>query len=183
MKGTIFAAAALLVVTGLAQVETQSATSAGETVPRAAPQQSTAAASAAQGVVDRYCVTCHNGRMRTGGLALDALKVSDAHGDTQTWEKVVRKVRTGMMPPSGAPRPDRATLDSFAATVEGTIDRAAASAPNPGAPSSIASIAPNTATPYATSSICPSTRRRSSRETIRAKASTTWPACSACHPP
>src|SRR6185503_15589256 len=47
---------------------------------------------------------------------------------------VVRKVRTGMMPPSGAPQPDRATLDGFAASIESTIDRAARTAPNPGAP-------------------------------------------------
>ena len=87
-----------------------------------------------QAVVDRYCVTCHNGRTRTGGLVLDTLKVTDAASDAQAWEKVVRKVRTGMMPPSGAPRPDRATLDSFATTIESTIDRAAAAAPDPGAP-------------------------------------------------
>ena len=88
----------------------------------------------AQAVADRYCVTCHNPRMKAGGLALDALKVADAAREPQTWEKVIRKVRTGMMPPGGAPRPDRATLDRFAAQVEGTIDRAAAAAPNPGAP-------------------------------------------------
>ena len=126
MKGTIFAAAALLFVAGLTQVETQ-------TVP--APQARAAAASSgAQGVVDRYCETCHNGRTRAGGLALDTLTVADAHRESQTWEKVVRKLRTGMMPPSGAPRPDRATLDSLAATVENALDRAAAAAPNPGAP-------------------------------------------------
>ena len=85
-------------------------------------------------MLDRYCVTCHNARLRTGGLALDALNVANAGREPETWEKVVRKVRTGMMPPSGAPRPDRATLDRFAAAVEDTIDRAAAAAPNPGAP-------------------------------------------------
>jgi mono/diheme cytochrome c family protein len=88
----------------------------------------------AQAVADRYCVTCHNPRMKAGGLALDALKVADAAREPQTWEKVIRKVRTGMMPPGGAPRPDRAALDRFAAHVEGTLDRAAAAAPNPGAP-------------------------------------------------
>jgi hypothetical protein len=72
--------------------------------------------------------------MTTGGLVLEALPVDNAARDTQTWEKVIRKVRTGMMPPAGAPRPDRATLDSLAAAVETTIDRAATTAPNPGAP-------------------------------------------------
>jgi hypothetical protein len=65
---------------------------------------------------------------------LDTLPVANASGDAQTWEKVIRKVRTGMMPPSGAPRPDRTTLDGLAATVETSLDRAAAAAPNPGAP-------------------------------------------------
>ncbi len=131
MKGTIFTAAALLLVAGLAQVETQTAPPATCRAPHNLRPRRLATQEA---VVDRYCVTCHNGRTRAGGLALDAFKVTDAHGEAQTWEKVVRKVRTGMMPPSGAPRPDRTTLDAFAATVENTIDRAAAAAPNPGAP-------------------------------------------------
>jgi hypothetical protein len=85
-------------------------------------------------VIDRYCVTCHNQRAKIGGLALDVLDPGAAGRDPQSWEKVVRKVRTGMMPPSGAPRPDRATLDSVAASIETAIDRAAANTPNPGAP-------------------------------------------------
>jgi hypothetical protein len=62
------------------------------------------------------------------------LDVAAAGREPQTWEKVVRKIRTGMMPPSGAARPDRATLDTVAAAIENTIDRVAAAAPNPGAP-------------------------------------------------
>jgi cytochrome c551/c552 len=87
-----------------------------------------------QAVVNRYCVTCHNNRLKTGGLALEGLTVAQAGQQPQVWEKVVRKVRTGMMPPANSPRPDRATLDGLAAAVEATIDRAAAAAPNPGAP-------------------------------------------------
>jgi cytochrome c551/c552 len=87
-----------------------------------------------QAVVDRYCVTCHNNRLKTGNLTLEGLTVAAAGQQAQVWEKVVRKVRTGMMPPANAPRPDRATLDGVAAAVEATIDRAAVAAPNPGAP-------------------------------------------------
>jgi len=94
-----------------------------------------AAAQDSQAVVTRYCVTCHNARLKTGGLVLDGLPVAQAGQQPQVWEKVARKLRTGMMPPANAPRPDRATLDGLAATVEATIDRAAAAAPNPGAPS------------------------------------------------
>ncbi|HEU4691709.1 MAG TPA: DUF1592 domain-containing protein [Vicinamibacterales bacterium] len=150
MKGTIFAAAALLLVAGLAQdsiVASRASFSGPPLDPqrtqdqgRTRDQRTDQAPSTkdqgptSQAVVDRYCVTCHNGRMRAGGLALDALSLPDAHREPETWEKVIRKVRTGMMPPSGAPRPDRATLDSFATAVESTIDRASAAAPNPGAP-------------------------------------------------
>ena len=65
---------------------------------------------------------------------LDQLDVEQPGRDPQTWEKVVRKLRTGMMPPSGAPRPERATLDRFASVVEDALDHAAAASPNPGAP-------------------------------------------------
>jgi mono/diheme cytochrome c family protein len=92
------------------------------------------AQSTTQGTIDRYCVTCHNPRMKAGGLVLDGIPAANAASEPHTWEKVIRKVRTGMMPPAGAPRPDRATLDGLAAAVETTIDRAAAAAPNPGAP-------------------------------------------------
>jgi mono/diheme cytochrome c family protein len=132
MKRTMLAAATLLVIAGLARVETQAppAVSAKATANQAA----SASAGQAQSVIDRYCATCHNPRVKAGGLALDALPVANAAHDPQTWEKVVRKLRTGMMPPSGAPRPDRATLDGLATIVESTLDRAAAAAPNPGAP-------------------------------------------------
>jgi hypothetical protein len=85
-------------------------------------------------VVQRYCQTCHNARVKAGGLLLDQLDVDRPDREPQAWEKVVRKLRTGMMPPAGAPRPDRATLDRLAASLATAIDRAAAAAPNPGAP-------------------------------------------------
>ena len=126
MRPFILAAALLLLGVLVARVETQ-------TAPPTAVRSTTSGTP--QGVIDRYCATCHNARMRAGGLALDAVDVAAADRDPQLWEKVVRKVRTGMMPPSGAPRPDRATLDGFAASIESTIDLAAAKTPNPGATS------------------------------------------------
>jgi mono/diheme cytochrome c family protein len=97
-------------------------------------QEPSPAASDSRAVVQRYCQTCHNARLKTAGLLLDQLDVEHPDRDPQAWEKVVRKLRTGMMPPAGAPRPDRATLDRLAASVETVLDRAAAAAPNPGAP-------------------------------------------------
>ena len=133
MKKTIFAAALLTAAGAVAYAQAIEAGAAARAA--SAGQAASARALPAQGVVDRYCVTCHNARMKAGGLALDALKVADAAREAQTWEKVVRKVRTGMMPPSGAPRPDRPALDGLAASVEDAIDRAASAAPDPGAPS------------------------------------------------
>ena len=84
-------------------------------------------------VINQYCVTCHNQRAKTAGLMLDTLDAAHVEQNPGVWEKVVRKVRAGMMPPSGAPQPDRATLDRFASTLETALDHAGAAHPNPGA--------------------------------------------------
>src|SRR6478609_3279291 len=76
-------------------------------------------------LLNQYCVTCHNQRLKTAGLMLDSMDFDHVEKDADTWEKVVRKVRTGMMPPAGARRPDRPMLDAFAADLEGRLDRAA----------------------------------------------------------
>jgi hypothetical protein len=82
----------------------------------------------------QYCVSCHNSRARTGGLALDAADVARVDGHAETWEKVVRKLRTGMMPPDGAPQPSSDVRAAFTAALEGALDAAAARHPDPGAP-------------------------------------------------
>jgi mono/diheme cytochrome c family protein len=84
--------------------------------------------------LDQYCVTCHNQRLRTAELELDSLNLTQIASHAETWEKVVRKLRTGMMPPSGARRPDGATRNTFAAWLETQLDRTAAANPNPGRP-------------------------------------------------
>jgi cytochrome c551/c552 len=78
-----------------------------------------------QAIVKQYCVTCHNQRLKTAGLELDALDAGNVAPGAEIWEKVVRKIKTGMMPPSGMPRPDRAVLDAFASELEARLDRAA----------------------------------------------------------
>jgi mono/diheme cytochrome c family protein len=90
------------------------------------------AADAHRAVVNRYCVSCHNQRLKTGGLALDALNLSNAAADAEVWEKVIRKLRTNAMPPAGMPRPDPATYAAITTYLESEIDRAAAARPNPG---------------------------------------------------
>ena len=81
---------------------------------------------------DRYCVTCHNDRLQTAGLMLDRLDVGQVHANAETLEKVVRKLRSGQMPPEGRPRPDAETIDAFAGALEAALDYAAAADPNPG---------------------------------------------------
>ena len=85
-----------------------------------------------QALVEKYCVTCHNDRTKTGNLTLTGLDIAQPGEHAETWEKVVRKVRAGLMPPSGMPRPDRAALDAFAGRLEASLDRYAAAHPNPG---------------------------------------------------
>src|SRR5262245_33870828 len=64
-------------------------------------------------LLDRYCVTCHSDRLRTGGLTLEKLRTDDLGREAETWEKVLRKVRTGQMPPARMPRPDQSSMVSF----------------------------------------------------------------------
>ena len=83
-------------------------------------------------VLDTYCVTCHNQRLRTAGLALDSLDVTTPGANPEVWERVIAKLRAGSMPPPGLPRPDPATYQAVAAWLETEIDRAWAANPNPG---------------------------------------------------
>src|ERR1044071_5389004 len=77
--------------------------------PPAAAQQTGTAAPPPRAVLDKYCVTCHNERVKTAGLTLDKLDLAHVGDNPDTWEKVVRKIRTGAMPPAGRPRPDKTT--------------------------------------------------------------------------
>jgi cytochrome c551/c552 len=85
-------------------------------------------------VLDRYCVTCHNQRAKTGGLALESIDVNNITAHADIWEKVLRKVRSGMMLPQGMPRPDAATSATLVDSLERSLDGAAAAKPNPGRP-------------------------------------------------
>lgn len=106
--------------------------------PQQSPSQQNSApdqlASDQRALLDKYCVACHNDKARTGGLTLEktAGDISKPADTAQLWEKVIRKVNTGSMPPQGMPRPSKEALDGLVAYLETSIDRAAAGAPNPG---------------------------------------------------
>jgi hypothetical protein len=75
-------------------------------------------------VLDKYCVTCHNQRLKTAGLTLDAMDLGQVPAQAETWEKVIRKLRSGTMPPAGMPRPDAATYSDLGGWLETQIDHA-----------------------------------------------------------
>ena len=78
---------------------------AASAAPSASPPAPAEAVAAQRAVIDRYCTGCHNDRLKTGGLSLGAIDLNDVPKSAQTWEKVVRKLRAGLMPPAGAARP------------------------------------------------------------------------------
>ena len=107
---------------------------ASAAAPRAAQQPTSAAPTAAdeRAVLNQYCVTCHNQRLKTAGLMLDMVDIEHLGQAPDTWEKVAHMLRTGAMPPIGRPRPDAATYTSLASFLENGLDQVAASAPNVG---------------------------------------------------
>jgi hypothetical protein len=93
----------------------------------AAPQRESPRA-----VFDQYCVTCHNEKLHTAGLALDKLDVANPGANAEVWERVIGKLRSGAMPPPGRPRPDAATYRAAATWLENEIDHGWAASPKPG---------------------------------------------------
>jgi hypothetical protein len=81
---------------------------------------------------EKYCVSCHNQRLRTAGFAIDNLDSAHPAANPEAWEKVIAKLRAGSMPPPGRPRPDPATYRAVASALEQDIDRAWLAKPNPG---------------------------------------------------
>ena len=90
------------------------------------------APSAQQAVLNKYCITCHSAKLRTGGLSLQDADLNNVPAAAETWEKVIRKLRTSSMPPQGMPHPDGAAVNALASFLEVSLDRAAAAKPNPG---------------------------------------------------
>ena len=84
------------------------------------------------GMLKTYCAPCHNAKLKNGGIAFDQLDSAGVPEHAQTWEKVVRKLRGGMMPPPGMRRPDQVESKAFVAWMEGYLDAAASLNPNPG---------------------------------------------------
>ncbi|HUQ95479.1 MAG TPA: DUF1592 domain-containing protein [Bryobacteraceae bacterium] len=90
---------------------------------------------ASQALIKTYCIGCHSEKLKTAGIALDRVRANAVPANLMTWEKVLRKVRTGEMPPLNLPRPDATANAAFLHWLESELDRAAVANPNPGSPS------------------------------------------------
>jgi len=88
--------------------------------------------SSSRDLLNRYCVTCHNERLKTAGLTLDQVDPDHVGSSVELWEKVAHKLASGAMPPPGMPRPDKSTLEAFVTHLESELDREATAHPEPG---------------------------------------------------
>ncbi len=120
---------------GSSSVQAQAPAARQPTAPAARAASPTAPLTEPRAILDRYCVTCHNSRLKTAGLTLDAIDPNDVAKNAETWEKVIRKVKVGVMPPLGMPHPDDATRMALVTTLEKSLDRLAATSPYAGQPS------------------------------------------------
>jgi mono/diheme cytochrome c family protein len=82
--------------------------------------------------LDRHCAACHNERVKNGNLSLDPAHLPRPESHPELWEKVVRKLRTGVMPPPNVPPPPAADRLALVTSLESTLDAAASAKPNPG---------------------------------------------------
>jgi len=114
---------ALIAVTGAVELANQ---------PVMARQVTPVVAMEPDALLQRYCIGCHNTRLRTAGLALDELDAANVHADAEIWEKIVQKLRAGSMPPPGRFRPDADTYRAVAVSIEDKLDRAWSVDPYPG---------------------------------------------------
>ena len=124
---------AVLLGVSMVIMSTASVEAAGPRQPSSGTRPQTISSHAA--LLEQYCVTCHNERLSTRGsvpLELQTVDLASVPAEAELWEKVIRKLRTGSMPPAGRPRPVAAAADSFAAWLETEIDRVAAATPSPG---------------------------------------------------
>src|SRR5204862_7045520 len=102
-------------------------------LPGQPPATAVAAAARQRALLDQYCVTCHSNRLKTAQLSLEGLDLSTVGDHPELWEKVVRKLRAGVMPPPDVRRPALAEYEGLRDYLEAELDRTAVTHLNPGA--------------------------------------------------
>ncbi len=116
MKRFFYTSAFLVLIAGLAFVQTRMV---GQTP---APAPNTLAGDPHGALLNTYCVTCHNARLKTAGLMFDTLDIKHPAANAETWEKALRKLRGHLMPPPGSEQPPQADVDAFTTWMEGALD-------------------------------------------------------------
>ena len=125
----------VLAIAGTVYLQGAQAPVAKTAAPAAVPVKSVAPpAPDLPGVVNKYCVGCHNERMKLGNLVLEKKDASQIGAEADMWERVAKKLRARSMPPINSPRPDKDVLQAFVNNLEATLDHAALADPNPGRP-------------------------------------------------
>src|SRR5688572_26289786 len=129
MKRNLGLASVLVTAGGIFGLPMQDANSP-LTIP-AANAQSSAESHINWSVLDQYCSDCHNFEDQAGGVAFDIMPQDELSADAAVWEQALRKIRTGLMPPRGKPRPEPAVLDGFATQLSSQLDSQLSLKPNP----------------------------------------------------
>lgn len=127
-----FSGAAKLVLAGLASTVLLAAPADLRAQPSSAAAAGPSPTSAQREFLDRYCTTCHNQRLQTGSLPLEQAEVSQPEEHPALWEKVARKLHSGLMPPPQAPQPPEAERRAVLTWLTTALDAAATARPNPG---------------------------------------------------
>src|SRR5579863_764146 len=124
MKHFISASAVVVAIAfpAIVQIRALGQTSTEKAPTETAPAGARGGDDPHRAMLTTYCVTCHNARLKTGGLALDGLDLATAENDAQIWEKALRKLRGHQMPPPGSPQPKQQDVDSFVSWMENTLD-------------------------------------------------------------
>ncbi|MEY4965516.1 MAG: hypothetical protein RL274_1099 [Pseudomonadota bacterium] len=140
VSGKILASAGIIALTGVIGLQLLG-TATAETVPAAATKPTTSALPVSQTAAptaDRkqmlvqYCSGCHNDKMKTAGMSVLPLKADDLDAHNPTWEKILRRISLGEMPPRGMKRPSKEQLADFTNWLESSLDRLGEANPNPG---------------------------------------------------
>ena len=132
IAGIAFAGLGWAVFVAHSQGFSQNTAGARTETPAAITENAPDARAETQAAIAKYCTTCHNERLKTAGLVLDPMGVARAGDQSETWEKVLRQLRAGTMPPPGAPRPLQAFYPRAAGYLARELEASAAARPNPG---------------------------------------------------
>jgi len=131
-------------------------------------------------LVNKYCLGCHNQKAKIAGISLDGLDPAKPSDNAAVWEKVLRKVSAGQMPPAGLPHPAPAATSAFTKQLETELDAAAAAHPNPGNPTLHRLNRAEYSNAIRDLLALTSNPAQSSQPTTQATASTTSVTCSPC---